>query len=172
MKDLFHVAITEKKGLPVLTYRFDQRAWEHLQQTLLGKNILFTDNDDWTDAEIVRGYRSQHHVETAFRSMKDPMHISLRPQFHWTDQKIEVHVFYSVVALMLCSLLERELDRRGLKVSFARALDQLGKIREVAVIYPPEGRTRKPTVKMTVSSMTDEQRALYETLDLSRHLGA
>ena len=172
MQDLFHVEITEKKGLPVLTYRFDQRAWEHLQKTLLGKHILFTDNDDWTDAEIVRGYRSQHHVETAFRSMKDPMHISLRPQFHWTDQKIEVHVFYSVVALMLCSLLERELDRRGIKVSFARALDQLGKIREVAVIYPPEGRTRKPTVKMTVSSMTDEQQALYETLDLSRHLGA
>ena len=172
MKDLFHVAITEKKGLPVLTYRFDQRAWEHLQQTLLGKNILFTDNDDWTDAEIRPRLRSQHHVETAFRSMKDPMHISLRPQFHWTDQTIEVHVFYSVVALMLCSLLERELDRRGITVSFARALDQLGKIREVAVIYPPEGRRRKPTVKMTVSSMTDEQRALYETLELSRHLGA
>ena len=36
-----------------------------LQKTLLGKNILFTDNHDWTDAEIVRGYRSQHHVETA-----------------------------------------------------------------------------------------------------------
>ena len=55
-------------------------------------------------------------------------------------------------------------------MSFARALDQLGKIREVAVIYPPEGWKRKPTVRMTVSSMTDEQRALYETLDLSRHL--
>lgn len=172
MKDLFNVEITEDKGLPVLTYRFDHREWERLQKTLLGKNILFTDNDEWTDAEIVRAYRSQHHVETAFRSMKDPMHISLRPQFHWTDQKIEVHVFYCVLALMLCSLLERELDRRSIKVSFARALDQLGKIREVAVIYPPEGRKRKPTVKMTVSSMTDEQRALYDMLDLSRYLGA
>lgn len=170
MKDLFKVEITEDKGLPVLTYRFDHRAWERLQKTLLGKNILFTDNDDWTDAEIVRGYRSQHHVETAFRSMKDPHHISLRPQFHWTDQKVEVHVFYCVLALMLCSLLERELDRRGIKVSFARALDLLGKIKEVAVIYPPEGRKRKPTVKMTVSTMTDEQQALYKTLALSRHL--
>jgi len=28
--------------------------------------------------------------------MKDPQHISLRPQHHWTDQKIEVHVFYSI----------------------------------------------------------------------------
>ena len=172
MKNLFQVEITEEKGLPVLTYRFDHRAWERLQKRLLGKNILFTDNDDWTDAEIVRAYRSQHHVETAFRSMKDPIHISLRPHFHWTDQKIEVHVLYCILALMLCSLLERELNRRGIKVSFARALDQLGKIREVAVIYPPEGRKRKPTVKMTVSSMTDEQRALYDTLEISRYLNA
>ena len=170
MKDLFNVEITEEEGLPILRYRFDHRAWEHLQKTLLGKNILFTDNDEWTDAEIVRGYRSQHHVETAFRGMKDPLHISLRPQHHWTDQKIEVHVFYCVLALMLCSLLERELDRRGIKVSFGRALDQLGKIQEVVVIYPPEGRKRKPTAKITVSAMTDEQRALYETLALSRYL--
>lgn len=171
MKDLFQVEITEEEGLPALTYRFDHREWERLQRTLLGKTILFTDNHDWTDAEIIRAYRSQHHVETAFRSMKDPLHISLRPQFHWTDQKIEVHVFSCVLALMLCSLLERELDRRGIKMSFARALEQLGKVREVAVIYPPEGRKRKPTVKMTVASMTDEQRALYEALDLSRYLG-
>jgi len=170
MKDLLHVEITKERGVPVLTYRFDHRAWDRLQKTLLGKNILFTDNDDWTDAEIVRGYRSQHHVETAFRGMKDPMHIALRPQHHWTDQKVEVHVFYCVLALMLCSLLERELDRRGIKISFARALDQLGKIQEVAVIYPPQGRKRQPTVKTTVSAMTDEQRGLFETLSLSRYL--
>lgn len=170
MKDLFKVEITEDKGLPRLTYRFDHRAWDRLQRTLLGKNILFTDNADWTDAEIVRAYRSQHHVETAFRSMKDPMHISLRPQFHWTDQKIEVHVFYCVLALMMCSLLERELDRRGIKMSFAKALNQLANIQEVAVIYPPQGRKRNPTMKMTLSSMTDEQRALYEALGLSRYL--
>ena len=82
MKDLFHVEITERDGLPSLSYRFDKREWQRLQKTLLGKNILFTDNDDWSDAEIVRGYRSQHHVETAFRRMKDPHHICLRPQHH------------------------------------------------------------------------------------------
>ncbi len=75
MKDLFHVEIGEEKALPVLAYRFDHRAWERLQKTLLGKNILFTDNDGWTDAEIIRGYQSQHHVESAFRGMKDPLHI-------------------------------------------------------------------------------------------------
>jgi hypothetical protein len=42
---------------------------------LLGKTILFADNDHWSDAEIVRGYRAQHHLESAFRQMKDPHHL-------------------------------------------------------------------------------------------------
>jgi transposase len=170
MKDLFAVEITERKGLPTLTYRFDKRAWERLQKTLLGKNILFTDNDDWTDAEIVHGYRSQHHVESAFRSMKDPMHICLRPQHHWTDQKIEVHVFYCVLALTLCSLLRRELHQRGIDRSIPDLLDQLAKIREVGVVFAPEGRKRIPTIKTTLSAMTEDQKALYDALDLSRYL--
>ncbi len=79
MKELFAVDIGEREGLPTLSYRFDHRAWQRLQKTLLGKTVLFTDNGDWSDAEIVRGYRAQHHVESAFRQMKDPHHIALRP---------------------------------------------------------------------------------------------
>ena len=137
---------------------------------MLGKNILFTDNDDWTDAEIVHGYRSQHHVESAFRTMKDPCHISLRPQHHWTDQKIEVHVFYCVLGLTLCSLLRRELHQRDIDRSIADILDQLDKIHEVGVLFAPEGRKRKPIIKTTLSTMTADQRALYDALDLSRYL--
>jgi len=170
MKDLFDVKITEKKQLPVLSYRFNKRAWERLQKTLLGKTILFTDNDDWTDAQIVHAYRSQHHVESAFRSMKDPLHICLRPQHHWTDQKIEVHVFYCVLALMLCSLLRRDLHQRGIDRSIPDILNKLAKIREVGVVFAPQGRKCNPTIKTTLSSMSDEQSALYEALELSRYL--
>ena len=56
----FHRAVDQ--GLVQPGDRFDHRAWEQLQKTLLGKTLLFTDNDDWTDPEIVRGYRAQHHV--------------------------------------------------------------------------------------------------------------
>jgi len=169
MKDLFNVDISESQGLPLLTYRFENRAWELLQKNLLGKTILFTDNDEWSDAEIVHGYRSQHHVETAFRHMKDPQHIRLRPQHHWTDQKIEVHVFYCVLALMLCSLLRRELHRKGIDRSIADLLDELAKIQEVGILYPPQGKKKTPTLQMTLSQMSDDQRALYETLDLQRY---
>lgn len=172
MKDLFHVEVAEEDGLPTMTYRFDHHAWRRLQKTLLGKNILFTDNDDWTDADIVRGYRAQHHVETAFRDMKDPHHICLRPQHHWTDQKIEVHVFTCVIALMLCSLLRRELHRKGIDRSIAEILDSLEKVREVGVVYPPAKGKRTPRLKTTLSSMTKDQKALFDALGLAGYTEA
>ena len=103
MKELFAVTVEERDGLPWLIYHFDRRAWNRLQKTLLGKTLLFTDNADWSDVGTVRCYRAQHHVETGFRCMKDAHHIGLHPQHHWTDQKIRVHVFCYVLALMLCS---------------------------------------------------------------------
>jgi transposase len=172
MKELFHVEVGEQEGLPTLTYRFDHRAWEQLQKALLGKTLLFTDNDDWADAEIVRGYRAQHHVETGFRCMKDPYHICLRPQHHWTDQKIEVHVFCCVLALLLCSLLRRELHQQGIDRSIADLLEQLGNIREVGIVYPSQDKRRPPTLQMTLSRMSEEQRAIYSALDLERYLAA
>lgn len=172
MTELFQVEVKDCDGLPRLRYRFDHRAWQRLQRTLLGKTLLFTDNDDWSDAEIVRGYRAQHHIERAFRQIKDPHHIALRPQHHWTDQKIEVHVFCCVLALLLCSLLQRELGRRGIACSATELLDQLGQIREVGVLYPPKGKEPTASLQMTLSQLSEAQRALYDALDLQRYRAA
>ncbi len=169
MKELFQVEVSQSEGLPKLSYRFDNRAWERLQATLLGKTILFTDNDHWSDVEIIRGYRSQHHVETAFRCMKDCHHIALRPQYHWTDQKVEVHVFCCVLALMLCSLLRRELHHKGIDRSISDLLDELGRIREVGILYSAQAGQEAPTIQMTLSQMSDEQRILYRALNLQRY---
>src|SRR4051794_4732789 len=169
LKDLFEVEITEVQGLPVLRYRFLEEAWQQLQSTRLGKTILFTDRTDWTDAEVVRGYRSQHHVESAFRDLKNIKYLSLRPQRHWTDQKIQVHVFYCVLALMLCGLLRRELDHRGIKRSLPALLEELGQIREVCVVYPAATPGAEPRLEMTLTELSEEQRALYQALNLERY---
>jgi transposase len=98
--------------------------------------------------------------------MKDCHHIALRPQYHWTDQKVEVHVFCCVLALMLCSLLRRELHRKGIDRSIPDLLDELGTIREVGILYPPQEGKEEPTIQITLSQMSDEQRMLYEALNL------
>src|SRR5438270_7403727 len=159
LKDLFEVEITVVQELPVLRYRFREEAWQQLQGTRLGKTILFTDRTDWTDAEVVRGYRSQHHVESAFRDLKHVKHLSLRPQWHWTDQKIQVHVFSCVLALMLCGLLRRELDRRGIKRALPSLLEELGQIREVCVVSPAAEPGAEPKLQQPLPALTEVQHA-------------
>ena len=170
--DLFRVTIGERDGLPTLEHAFDAEAWERLLSTLLGKTLLFTDNDDWSDAENVRGYRAQHHVECAFRRMQCRHGMALQPPSRWTDQRIEVHVFCCMLAVLLSSLLQRELQRQGVERTPDELFDQLGGIREVELLYPPRGKRGKTRSTRIVSEMTPEQRTLYEALKLDRHVSA
>lgn len=169
MEELFEVDVVEKPGGIRIDYRLNQKAWEDLQETLLGKTILFTDNEQWTDAQIVKAYRAQSHVEESFRTMKDPHHIALRPQYHWTDQKMRVHVFICVLALMLLSLLRRELHTKGIDMSIARILENLDDIREISLIFPPDKQGGKPIIRSSVSRMSPDQKRLYDALSLDRY---
>src|SRR3989442_16034703 len=119
-----------------LTRRASPNSFARLIKTRLGKTILFTDNDDWTNEEIVAGYRAQQHIESAFRDMKNPHFLGWSPMFHWTDSKIRVHAFYCVLALTLTSLLQRALHGHGLDLSLSRMMELLGGIQEVLLLYP------------------------------------
>jgi len=169
MKDLFEVTITAHEDGLELAHHFRQEAWENLQSSLLGKTLLFTDNHAWADAQILAAYRSQSQVENAFRAIKDVHTIALRPQFHWTDQKIRVHVFICILALMLLSLLRRELHRKGIDLSIRRAVHLLSDIREIAVLFPALRPDTPPSVRTTLSRLTPLQRKLYDVLDLGRY---
>ncbi len=45
------------------------------------------------------------------------MQFSCRPTFHWTDQKLRVHAFYCVLALLLLNLLRRKLAKAGIPLT-------------------------------------------------------
>jgi transposase len=168
MKELFSASISPgKSDTPKLTWRVDEKAWKRLQTTLLGKSILFTDREKWTDEQIVRGYRSQHHVESAFRSMKDPRCLTFRPMHHWTDQKLRVHALYCVIALMILSLLRRNLAKAGIAVSLARMVERLTDMREVAVSFH-DNNAHAPRPRMILSDLDAEQQQIFDTLDLGR----
>jgi transposase len=153
---------------PTLTYRTDTDALSRLMSTQLGKTILFTDNDAWSDAEIVLAYRSQHHIESAFRDMKNPHFLGWSPMFHWTDSKIRVHAFYCVLALTLISLLQRRLHQNGVDLSMARLMELLGGIREVLVVYPLQPGQHEPRTATCLAAMDAEQDNLFNLLKLDR----
>ena len=166
MRELFRVEVTKEEGLPKVRYRFQRRAWEQLQRTMLGKTLIVTDNHDWSDADLVRVYRAQHRAERAFRQARDTDCVAIQPQRHWTDQEIAVDVLCRVLAQALCGLLQRELDGRGVRRSIPALLRELGEIREVEVVYPPRREGGQPTIQTTLSKMTDEQRRIFDTLGL------
>jgi len=168
MKELIEVSVSEKQGAPRLSYRVEQTAWNRLQHRLLGKNILFTDQDSWNDEEIVRAYRGQHHIEEAFKRMKNPHFVSWRPLHHWTDQKIRVHAFYCVLALLLSSLLRRTLAQKGIEMSIVKILATLSKIKEVVLIYRGTPSRTQPAIGL--NRLTPLQEQLLDALDLKRYL--
>jgi transposase len=139
----------------------DEAAFDQLKKNRLGKRVLCTDKDEWSTEEIVLGSRAQYHVENAFKQMKNPHWVSFTPTFHWTDQKLRVHAFYCVLALLLCSLLQRKAAQAGITLSINALLEQLSGVTEIVNLYGPDrqgmrGRYRADYVLSDRSPLQDK----------------
>ncbi len=150
-----------------LRWRTSTSAVDALAEEVFGKRILFTDRDDWTIAQVVAGYRSQSEVEADFRQMKDPHVVSFSPMHHWTDQKIRVHVFYCVLALLIARLMRREAHRSGLTLSVRELLAQLGGIEETILLF--QGDRGRPRARRMLTEMDPTQRRLYDLFELDAY---
>jgi transposase len=169
LKSILKTEVKEvRRGLE-LSFSTDQAALDRLCRVQLGKTLLFTDNADWSDEEIVLAYRSQHHIEDAFKQMKNPHFLHWSPMFHWTDSKIRVHAFYCVLALTLTSVLQREVWQHGEQLSTHRLLEELGGIRETLIIHPRRQGHRQNRTATCLTRMNPLQRRLFSLLDLQRY---
>ena len=162
----------DKQGRLIVQFGTDEQAYQQLKRRLLGKRILFTNFHELTNEEIVFGYRGQHHVEGAFRHMKDPYFISFSPAFHWTDDMIRVHGFYCVLALTLTSLLHRRVQAAKIEMTQAELLKQLKDIREITNYYAPEASPQggRPRSERVLTRLNSEQDKLFRVLQLDRFL--
>jgi len=168
LRDILRAQIRSHRGKLTLSYQTDQAALDQLRETTLGKRILFTDNHAWPTEDIILGYRSQYHVEAAFRRMKNPSHVGWDPRFHWTDQKIRVHALYCVLALVLSALLHRKAVQGGLAISLDHLFDELSAIKEV-VTLSTAAKGRPPTAQIALSRLNPTQKRLHRILQLHRY---
>jgi hypothetical protein len=99
--------------------------------------------------------------------MKDPNVVSFSPMFHFTEQKIRVHVFYCVLAIMVAKLMTREADRAGMHLSVAALLQSLAGIEETLLLY--QGERGRPRARRMLTEMEPQQRRLYELFGLERY---
>lgn len=139
--------------------------YQRLNQRYFGLRVLITDRAEWSTGEIVAAYRGQSRVEAAFRDLKNPGMLAIRPQFHWTDQKLRVHVFVCVMAYLLVTLLHRRAVQRAAFVGSAqRLLAELGAIRCCRII-DRTGKRGRPRVRLQIEQTEPKRRALAEALN-------
>jgi transposase len=101
---------SDDNGNISLTYEQDIQKYNDLVDNFLGKSILFTNRDNWTNEQIILTYRAQYHDEENFKQLKNIIYLSFRPIRHFTDNTIRVYTFYCVFALTLSSLLRLEME--------------------------------------------------------------
>ena len=159
-KKLLSITLTQKDKKLSLSVRGNRK--EIYQRTKkLGKNIIFTDNHNWSSQEIIQIYKDKNVIEDNFKKMKNHSMVSFIAMWCWTDQKIRVHAFCCVVSLMLLNLLQREVAKKYQKMSLEKIADKLSDIKEILLFYP---YTTKLSSKL--SRRDDIQEKLYQILNL------
>lgn len=123
------------------TYNLDNEAFEWLKENILGRKIHTTNRHSWSNEEICLAYRGQANVEFAFRNLKNPFHAAIRPQFHWTDQKIKVHFLICIIGYLLTSYLYLKIKSvRPSSYSMNKMMEDLKTIRLTSFIEKKDGK--------------------------------
>lgn len=152
-----------------LDFWIDQERFEYLKEHWFGRRILITNRHKWNTEEIILAYWGQHKVEYVFKNLKNPFHLTVRPQYHWTDQKIEVHGFICVLAFLLGMVVyKRAKEQARFQGSVHTLLEKLSSIRLATLI---EGTSEKSKGKykttQRLEEMDEDLLALANTLGIS-----
>ena len=167
LKQVFRVTVqSQESAISKLDYSVDPDALATLANTLLGKNILISTRDSWTDAKIIEAYRSQSVIENVFKEMKDRTTGSWWPLHHWTDSKIHVHGLYCTLALLLRGLMSRRVKAAGIPLSMSRLISELADIRQVINVYPKKRKQTAAHKQMVMSKTSELQNRLIDLLGL------
>jgi len=135
----------------------------------LGKSYYVTNRDDVPE-NIIRQYRQQYKVEKLFKYIKHSDFIRIRPLYHRNDESIRGHIFVCVLALLLLTLLEREVNmkRSGVKISIGTIIDRLSEVKLIKVQSVKSKSPSKAIYKMV--AISDDAKELVNLLELEKYL--
>ena len=139
---LFTLEFTGKGGNLRMSFRADPYAIKK-KQGAFGKNIIFTDNTDWSTAEIVEASLDRWRVEDRFRQSKDDQLVGVQPLRHWTDSKIRCHLFTCVAAMTYLRMIELKLAASGVRRTAADVMDDMRHLHSVLLLSGDQRRPRR-----------------------------
>ncbi|MEW5919386.1 MAG: hypothetical protein AB1796_00235 [Bacillota bacterium] len=162
--ELIKATILEKeKGRFDLTWELDREFYHWLTEIYYGKKILVTCRDEWSNEDIIAAYHGQGNVERLFKHFKNPYHNAVRPQFHWTDQKIKVRTFICVTGLLLSQLVWKKAKDLGYTSSIETIIDELSRVRQVETVTIT-GLKGKAPKEIQLEEMEPELEKMYNDM--------
>jgi transposase len=166
LKRVLSVRVAGPEDKPTITHTLDHDALTELHERTFGRSLLLTDRHDWSDAEIIAAYHALNRNEQAIRRAKNADYLAARPIYHWTDQKIRVHLFCCVLALLLTHTIWQRASEAGIPASPERLLDALAELDQIELVYPPAGGGRgRPRTRRHLAEPTQPQLDLLAALD-------
>ena len=153
-----------RQGARRLAWEIDDAAMALLDTAVFGKRLRMTDQHAWSTEEILAASHGQSQAEAACRQLKDVDHLTVRPQYHWTDQKVRVHTFVCLLAFLLCRLMERESRAAGYAGNLSHLLDLLGTIRLAMIVQPSGTQGGRPRCAWVLEEREPEAQRLSHHL--------
>ena len=158
--------LSKKRNGPYqITYQVNEDALASLEDSM-GFRIVMTNRHSWTTSDIIKGYHGQSFVEQSFKDIKNPFHLAVTPEFHWTDQKIRIHFFTCVLGFLLATLIRKQArEKAGYKGTLDNLLDLLSGVR-LATLIESVGKKGKPKVTYQLEVTEEDESELISALNL------
>jgi len=132
-----------------------------------GSYILRTDRVDLSDEEIWNIYIMLRQIEYAFKSMKSSL--GLRPNFHQKEDRVDTHMFISVVAYHILHIIENRLRANGDRRNWNTIRNVLSTYERLTIGYKvkeEDGSIRQKHVRLN-SRLEPEHVEIYKMFNLS-----
>ena len=98
----------DKKIVKKIEYSVNRKEKDNVVYKYFGKKLIITNRVEWETREIIKTYRDQDCIEKIFKDLKNTEHFSIRPHYHFTDPKMRVHIFCTLLGLTLATILHKE----------------------------------------------------------------
>jgi len=151
--DHFVLHFTQSENGLSMSFRKDPYKLK-LKRASFGKNIIITDNKDWTTAEIVQASLDRWQIEDQFRLSNDDDLVNARPVRHWTDSKIRIHLFTCVAAMTYLRILENRLKDAGVQRTADAVMTDMRRLHSVLSLRKG---ARKPERRLETPSKTQAE---------------
>ncbi len=144
-----------------------QISWSKVNSENLGAYCLRSNRMDLDEKTILRIYTTLTDVESAFRSLKSEL--GLRPIYHQKQERVDAHLFISILAYHLLHTIRHQLKLQNIDSSW-QTIRQIFST-QVRITTTMQLENNKLLSIRRTSKATPEQVVIYKSLGMNSEPG-